>query len=424
MSSPSTFHFERLPLELLLGIARRLPNLDSLHALASAVPSVFRLLDRYGGELLQAITSSPSAPWHSPLATVPQVRDMIHVIVLARTSALPAWTVAEFVRSFLHPTMVLKTPPQEPCVPPVPSELPFSVLVTAQRVRDWSQACLAHHLQQLRDAQPRLRRPADPDFSYTRGYGPDNAMVPGWQRQCEGVPYKTPAMAPASWVEEQVVVRAFWRLQMLLDLQSAAKEGRLGGWPDGDVRQISTMKLEEVLGQTGPLDTQASPLVAQYQELFTVAEYLQDQIGHVSVPGLPAIADPMPHRIPETVPEATDPNDPRLLSSPHWYLSHGLYVRPGIDLTFASVLQSKQSPVWGVSARIFRRLGLTIWERSRLALLGLEEAPVSRTRGLSREGFDKPCSYFWFQWRSLLRPDELSLVEKELARKSEAGERD
>jgi hypothetical protein len=406
--------FDRVPAEVLLQVAQRLPDLASLYAFAVALPAVYRLLRRYGGDIVEAILSDPSH-------TTAQTRDLIRLVVLARTTpALPAaWTVDSLVKHFLRPTMMWKAPPDDPCVPPPvpPAGLPLSILGTAARVHHWVPLCLAHYLGRLRDAQTRLRRPGDPGFNYTHGYGPDDAMVPGWQRRCDGVPYDTPVMGPPSWVEEQVVARAFWRLQLFYDLQRAAREGRLdGAWPPDDVQKLCDITLDGLFSQA------AHALLSQHQELLTVAEFLQDATGQASsVTTVPA-AVTEPASAPfvlQAIPETDD----------HWtypplygtvYEPQGLRARSQVDLYLTSVLHEEQSPIRGAPARLFRQVGIAIWDDDRLASLGLKNEP--RRRGLPRP----PSRYFahyWFQWRSILNQDELRSVDEDLEKREREQDR-
>ncbi|KAF2994015.1 hypothetical protein G7054_g11415 [Neopestalotiopsis clavispora] len=405
MTSHVTCQFENLPPEILLQVAKCLPDLATLHVFAIAAPAVYRLLRQYGGDVLEAITCNASF-------TMPQTRDLIRVIVLARTSALPAWTVDGFTQHFLRPTMMLKSPPEDAYVPPAPAEFPFSILGTARRVNSWVQLCLATYLRRLRDAQSRLRRPSDPGFNYTHGYGPEDAMVPGWRRRCDGVPYDTPVVGPISWVEEQVVVRAFWRLQLFFDLNWAAREGRLDAWRAEDRQRLSDITMEELFGQM-------HPFLAQYQELLTVAEFLQQSTGHASVTAIPAVGELASTYALQSIPET----DEYWMQAPlvgGCYEPQGLRARPHVDLTLASVINADESPIRGAPMRIFRRLGLAIWSDSRLASLGLKGEP--RRRGASRAP-SKPFSDYWFQWRSLLTQDELCSVEEDLEKREQERKR-
>lgn len=405
MESAFTCQLESLPPEILLQVAKWLPDLASLHAFALAAPTVYRLLHRHGGDVLEDITSNT-------FFTTPHTRDLIRLIVLARASALPAWTVDGFTQQFLRPTMMLESSPGGTNVPPVPAELPLSILGTAKRVHNWVQLCLAHHLRRLRVAQPRLRRPADPGFNYTHGFGPDDAMVPGWRRRCAGVPYDTPIMGPACWVEEQVVVRALWRLQLFYDLKWAAREGRFGAWPAEDMQRLSYISLEELFSPP-------HPLLAQYQELLTITEFLQDMTGQASVTAIPAVSELTSTCPLQGIPETDEYwiHSPLLGSR---YEPPGLRARPHVDLTLTSVINADESPIRGAPTRIFRRLGFAIWSDSRLALLGLENEP--RRRATSRAP-SRPFADYWFQWRSLLTQEELCSVEEDLEKRDQERRR-
>ena len=265
IKGPAAASINTAPPEILLQIAKSVPDLRSLHHLALALPSIYRLWISHGSEILREVTSNRSV-------TTPQVRDLILLVALLRSGEMPVWSFDTFLERFVRPTMVLNSAPESPCSIPTPTSCPLSVLGTAGRMYHLTHSCLEYYLERLREVQPRLQRPVDQGFDYEAPYGPHEMMVPGWLREVEGIFYETPCMEPPSWIEEQVVFRAFWRLQLLYDFRRAGKQSRLDGWSESDVSRIANLQLDELF----PC---AHPHMTTYHEIVSVQEYLDESSG-------------------------------------------------------------------------------------------------------------------------------------------------
>ncbi|KAH7419224.1 hypothetical protein BKA64DRAFT_11151 [Cadophora sp. MPI-SDFR-AT-0126] len=384
------------PPEILLQIAKSVPDLRSLHHLALALPSIYRLWKSHGSEILREVASNRNV-------TTPQVRDLILLVVLLRSGEMPVWSFNTLLERFVRPTMVFNNPPESPCSIPTPTSCPFSVLGTAGRMYFLTQSCLEYYLERLRVVQPRLQRPVDQRFDYEAPYGPYEMMVPGWLREVDGVFYETPRMGPPSWIEQQVVLRAFWRLQLLYELRRAAKESRLDHWSESDVSRTTNLQLDELFPCVHPHMT-------TYHEIVSVQEYLQESGGsdHHSQEG-PAEAQMGLAEIPEDAWHIVLASGTvrRLEYSPKDLLKRGQ-----VHLALHGLITRDESPIKGIAFSTFRRLGFAFWDDQRLATLKLADGPLERGQAAM---FTKRPSQFWFSWRSLLSEQELAAVVKELA---------
>lgn len=381
--------FTLIPAEVLLQIAKLVPDLRSLHSLALAAPAVYRLWGHYGTEILLAVTSNH-------VFITPQLRDLIWLVALLRSTEMPAWSLDTFIKRFVEPTMLYNKPPEPPCAMPVPKSCPFSVLGTASRIYDLTQSCLGYSLEKLRNVQPRLRRLTRPNyFFFTRPYGPYELMVPGWRRHANSTPCETPYMGAAFWIEEKIVLRAFWRLQLFYDFKRAARKFQLTAWPHSDTDRIINLRLDELFPEFWPL-------LAQHHEIISVCEYLQRFDENSSLPErLPAIKVNVrigPHDI---APDAM------YIGQRPSYAPGRLLIRDREHIV-AGVIRSDQSPIKGASFALFRCYGLAFWDISRLEMLNLCDK-----KGLV-------FSNYWYSWRSLLSTEELAEVEGRLA--AEEGE--
>ncbi|KFY21676.1 hypothetical protein V493_07200 [Pseudogymnoascus sp. VKM F-4281 (FW-2241)] len=381
-----------MPAEVLLQITKLVTDLRSLHSLALAEPAIYRLWGVYGTEILLAITSNR-------LLITPQLRDLIWLVALLRSTEMPAWSLDTFIERFVKPTMIHNNPPEPPCVVPAPKSCSFSVLGTASRIHDLTQLCLEYYLEKLRGVQPRLRRLAEHDSSfYIRPFGPYDLLVPGWRRHANGTPSETPYMGAASWIEEQIVLRAFWRLQLLYDFKQAAQKSQLTTWPHSDTVRIINLRVDELYPEFWPH-------LAQYHEIISVCEYLQGGNENSSLPkSLPARKVNIrigPHNMALVA---------RYIGVRSLYAPEGLSMRDYVHVLKAAI-GSDESPIKGASFALFRCYGFALWDTPRLAALKL----------CDRQFISTYLSNYWYSWRSLLSTEELAAVERRLA--AEEGEK-
>ncbi|KAG4422958.1 hypothetical protein IFR04_003870 [Cadophora malorum] len=396
IKGPAAASINTAPPEILLQIAKSVPDLRSLHHLALALPSIYRLWISHGSEILREVTSNRSV-------TTPQVRDLILLVALLRSGEMPVWSFDTFLERFVRPTLVLNSAPESPCSIPTPTSCPLSVLGTAGRMYHLTHSCLEYYLERLREVQPRLQRPVDQGFDYEAPYGPHEMMVPGWLREVEGIFYETPCMEPPSWIEEQVVFRAFWRLQLLYDFRQAGKQSRLDGWSESDVSRIANLQLDELF----PC---AHPHMTTYHEIVSVQEYLDESSGG----DLP----PQEEASKEDVGLAEIPDDAwswvlRSGTVRHLqYSPNGLLNRGPVHLALHGLISRDESPINGVSFSVFRRLGFALWDNQRLATLQLADEPLYVGQETTLR---KRPSQFWFSWRSILSEEELAVVVNRLS---------
>ncbi|KAK5994098.1 hypothetical protein PT974_07538 [Cladobotryum mycophilum] len=91
-------------------------------------------------------------------------------------------------------------------------------------------------------------------------------FLPG--RQYEGVPYKTIDTGPPDWTETHRMMRAFWDLQLMIELKNAASRGDFG-WPDELVQKLMVMD---------PEDFCRSPF-SKVSEMVTAIHFLAERTG-------------------------------------------------------------------------------------------------------------------------------------------------
>ena len=207
--------FSRLPEELRIKIIKLSPDPLSLRCLAHASPAMGKVLDRYPLEILEVILE----------VTVPMsISRLIYAVLELRLSLFPA--------SLSEAQRVAKTDSTAATSEMRSSELDRaaaavrSLLTTAENVHNWSHACLEHLIRKSMELRPstlikngegRTRREEFETAESRKDYLPQDT-------------------GPPSWVEEQRMIKSFWRLQFFLELQGAGHKGHLGtNWPKQEV---------------------------------------------------------------------------------------------------------------------------------------------------------------------------------------------
>jgi hypothetical protein len=277
------------------------------------------------------------------------------------------------------------------------------IVTLAYQVAYLTQACHEHFLEQLRTIQP--QHPIDQQFRYHHEYGPNDAYVPAWERRPEGQEYPKRDVGPPSWVEEQRVAGAFWRIQLLYDLKIAAMQLPSSlGWPSEDLDRLQRMD---------PVDLYRHPHYQCLEEIVTVVEYIrsvQAEGDHPNRTTLPSI-DGYVGRASMSYYQRDDHDERQTRGNlPHLpdvdYRQQRLRLPAPACSFFRSLTHSDFSPLRTVQFESFRRFGFAFWDQERMAALGLMD-PVNPTAFV-------PEDFYYFAWRSILPPDEVARLEKRL----------
>ncbi|KAG9187110.1 hypothetical protein G6011_04981 [Alternaria panax] len=211
--------FGQLPEELRLQIVKLSPDPLSLRSLARASPAMGRMLDRYPLEIVGVVLD----------VTVPvQTRRLMGAVLKARFSRFPA--------SLLEAQRVAKSDLTAATDAMRSSRLDraaaavHSLLATAENIHDWSHACLEHLIRKSMELRPSTYISLGDGYTYREKF--EKA-----ESRDDYLPQYT---GPPSWVEEQRMIKAFWRLQFFLELQGAGSKGHLGThWPEHEIDVLS-----------------------------------------------------------------------------------------------------------------------------------------------------------------------------------------
>lgn len=375
--------FSRLPVELLLNIAFCVSDLPSLYALDIASTKFALVFNEYGYQILDSVMRTPGKD--QPRR---QICDIIRLVVHIRTMcvqfepsqqppSLDAFISQHFKDS--SDSAACKSIPS--CT--TPSVL-RGVLATATKINCLASHCLAEHMRRclaLRPLHPVDR--AMPQLFQFSGIQPEYFKRPGYS-------YTPHSSGPPSWLEMQRAQRAFWSVQLYLDLCRSISGGYITfaryGSGSGDFQRLGELDLTR-LEDFGP---RPEPLVASERAVNTVVEYLCEFMGW-SLPEckagnllVPKVKSNLFLQLPWPHPGPTQDFD---------WDNEGVGWFPGCDEDYSSQYSGLQalslqespgerfldrmwymqrfSPVFNIrSMPVFRRLGIAFWDSKRL--MGLE----------------------------------------------------
>jgi hypothetical protein len=211
--------FGRFPEELRIRVIKLSPDPLSLRNLTHASPAMGRVLDRYALEIVEVVLD----------VTVPvQIRRLMGAVLKARFSRFPA-SLSEAQKVAKTDSTVVTKGMRSTRMDRAAAAV-RSLLATAENVHAWSHACLEHLVRKSIELRPSTLIEKGPGRTSREQF--ENA------ESCKD--YLPQYTGPPSWVEEQRMIKSFWRLQFFLELQGASNKGGLGTcWPRQEVEALS-----------------------------------------------------------------------------------------------------------------------------------------------------------------------------------------
>ncbi|EXF81946.1 hypothetical protein CFIO01_02654 [Colletotrichum fioriniae PJ7] len=389
-----TVDLDCLPAEVFEQIILSITDLRSIYNLVVASPAASRVFvsSQVGPEALDSIFSGSMSP---------DVVALICLVSLARTATsdhAPASSLQDFVE--MYTKCLGRSDSSRPSVAMAldlatslrgqSPQLVRGILLTARRICCLTWACLEHYRNQWSLVSPaHLESP----FRYGTGYEKP------WRQNPRGKLYKPKPIGPACWMEEQRIMRGFWRLQLLFELNLAISEKRLNWSLEDSNRHVAT----DILFQGWTW---------QREEFLTVVDF----VDHVQ--GSPVLSSdsrrlPAPPKSYDCAEKWQDPALPGVIDS-RWSREEISRLQPPTWTFYITrLVKNAFSPIRGVPFWPYRRLGLAIWEEEKLEAL---EICISYNEpGDSRRG-DRPTSMCdqVFTWRSLLSPELIAKLQTDM----------
>lgn len=245
---------DRLPGELVLAILTELPDLASLDSAIRASPLCYRIFDSYAVEIFEAVLGCGGQRLRGYTTsgyTCGHVRIVICIIAHIRSSTFSDHipNLRNLEQCVFGEAMRARTQTSRDGFAPTSIDknttaaVLRSILATARRITWLTLDCIEFYLDRFRALKP--HQLVDKKFRFLGR--PEEA--PNQRRHCVMAWPGRPAsreiedktdLGGAYWIEEQRVMRAFWRLQLLRDLQAAAMASKLYGWPANDLKALKT----------------------------------------------------------------------------------------------------------------------------------------------------------------------------------------
>jgi hypothetical protein len=393
----------------LLQIIKLIPDLPSFRNLQQASQTVTSLFNECAAEITEAIITKSLSE---------QVQGLIRAIAVVRSKSVASQSLDEFVNSYLgrekacrmqiwnttaclrklQPTAEHRPSSCESCgMTPIVHSLSSSISATVARgivqsayqIDQLSRSCLQTMISRCMALEP--SHLANPAYTYKN--------MPGYDRHPQPTPlgtrYVPQNSGPPSWIEQQRVERALWRVQLYLDLRDAAEREELR-WSAGDIKRLQSMNLEsfwnsETFGK-GPYEQmrsvvhfwQESDSAAPSKHFFWKARH---QLAQVETQFEFETPVPQHEKSFELDEEA-----------PGQVFMSGPFVKEG-------------SPMRGADFTFYRRLGCYIWSLERMVALELLnksiDLPLPEDMPRQMRTHD-----LWFTWESLLSKEERDAKER------------
>ncbi|KAE9377719.1 hypothetical protein N431DRAFT_164954 [Stipitochalara longipes BDJ] len=413
MTDPHCY-LESLSPELLIPILTRLPDLESLDSLLRASPAAYHVFDTHAATVFEEVLSSGSTHTYTCA--------LIRIIALIRAEALPPTVhdLASFKDLVRHETSPHRWKPPRWVHPPTSLPLDLSsavlrgLLATNRKVQRLTFGCLDYYLDRFRPLKPFNSA----GFSFNSTYFGEHSrgLIGAWNNKQPNTVYYYPVhdIGPPSWVEQQRVLRAFWRIQLSRDLSAA----------------VGASHIIWLEGETFKGNYQMSPA-----DLCDVPQRFTDAAGGVLLGGreLRSRETLLEHELLESAIQYMQEVKEVTNESTYWRLKKDWAAGSApanqkdletLDLTFRSNMwsyfsnlsgdpwyhdMSFLSPLQHVKFESFRRFGFAIWSTARMAEYGLLMADDDAAAGLQQPN--------WEAWRNLLTQDERDEVDRENKRR-------
>jgi hypothetical protein len=348
-----------------------------------------RVLDRYALEIVEVVLD----------AAVPvQTRRLMGAVLKARCSCFPA-SLSDAQKVAKTDSTVANDEMRSSGMDRAAAAV-RSLLATAENVHAWSHACLEHLVRKSMQLRPSTLIETGPGRTYREKF--ENAE--------SAKDYMPQYTGPPSWVEEQRVIRSFWRLQFFLELQSAGNEGRLGTHWLG--QEIETLLKSSPDGFYDMCDSDGfyNALDFQREQILTACDFL-GAVTSGAITSVEAVhnnANELPtiRWIEGTVPRCCCAEPPPIDDKKDFFFQG----RKNLDTTpmsykfqyFMSMcdqLEDSGPVLLAFPFQPWRKYGFAIWDDKRMADLGMRDP-----KGKS---FLRNRMKYSFRWFSVLTKEDL-----------------
>ncbi|CAF9917169.1 hypothetical protein IMSHALPRED_003484 [Imshaugia aleurites] len=341
--------FSTLPLPLPLMVLTAIEDLSTLNYLLQASPAANVIFEGYYSEITEAVMSN----------FVPELQQLLRTIVSMRSdrsSIKDTVDTPEALDSFLAARALSSNASAKPLSNTTVSLSAVRSLTSSASLVQQVSACFFEELlNRVNKIKPSYL--LDQSYSYHSRYPRYPKKIP------EGRPYKPLQCGHPSWIEEQRVLRALWRLEVYFDLVAITRP-----------KTGSTSQVWNLLGNEGPHRIWPRLMRWETRELDCVYDYLYDiSDATTRPPGQPLHLAKLPliEHGSVTVPRSTPVHDVLVYN---WCQSTIFLGKMSPAMKFLNTIGKLSfSPLYRSSFEPFQRLGFGIWDSEKMARLGLNQ---------------------------------------------------
>ncbi|KAH8815740.1 hypothetical protein F5884DRAFT_191133 [Xylogone sp. PMI_703] len=369
--NPSGDPFGRLPTEILLKIIKISPSFSSLWSIVNSSQTMAILLNKFAAEIIETTIKATATG---------QMQELIRAVLRAQVSCRLGLEEARNLvcKKYPVPTPLSADEIQD-------SKSLYYFLSIAHNIHVLAHACCDHYIKASLAISPSA-------FIKFNRY---NGDVLAWYDEAEGCSYEPRETGPPSWVEEQRVIKALWRIQFFFELNISRKAGTLD-WPEDDLKTLASTSVPSFYTIRD----------FEIEQILTVYEFIQDLIkreGYTEddyrLPVVPAKDSfnvkcaPTPRPLRNYREDKLHQSLVRLDAAP---LSLGFWWRMSRTHNY--------SPLKNIPFDPYRRLGFALWDQKRMTDLGFSE-PDGRALLNSEK--------YYYTWRSILTEEERELCDSQ-----------
>ncbi|KAH8646796.1 hypothetical protein BX600DRAFT_503656 [Xylariales sp. PMI_506] len=409
----------KLRSEILQPFFSHISSLESLDKLLRDSIKALNYFNAHGVNLFEAVLSSRKIHEHTCA--------LIRITALIRSFSLPPevrsfTSFRDLVRHestshrYDHPVWHLAP---TKLTNDVPASTLLSPLGTQRRIDYMVTKCLQFYLDRFRAL--RLFHLTDTKFVFGSGNYKGRSQphyIGAWEQNPSQTAFPVYNIGSPTWLEEQRVLRAFWRFQLFNDLKTA-REKSLLEWSDTDLKRLdeaTVMDLHDPFGDYNDFDDSSPEPELVLDEDHEPNIYQQDTLVENE-----AVRYAMEYTEAEQVVVPEDPvktrkDWPILVEgemdweyfSYHNYAPHAFF-HEVMGSSHGQVINGPCSPIQHISFDPFRRLGFAIWSIERMVGYGFLQ-PIWNPEKSESENKPFTRNSVLNAWRSVLSDDELAEV--------------
>ncbi|KAH8800838.1 hypothetical protein F5884DRAFT_685218 [Xylogone sp. PMI_703] len=362
--------FSQLPAEILLKLIKLVPDFSSLWSIINASSAVSVLFDESAVEIVDAVIA---------VTIMGRMQELIRAVAHARALSWPTNRISRprnQVSMARNITSNVKAPSSLNKL--IDSKSLRSLVSLAHEIHVLAHRCIDHYIQASLAMSPSSLDISAPHNENVQ----DNNNVKSRQ-------YQPRSTGPPSWVEEQRVVKALWRIQLFFEL-NIARETQILNWPKDDLDNLASLSFPDFY------------TIEQFesQQILTVYEFIQD----IKKEACSQNTYQLPTVIRKNGFNLVCDLQPSPTKSKEAHFHQGLEYLDFPPMSFlfqrAAAVNYLDSPLSGIPFDPYRKFGFALWDEKRMTDLGFSEPGGKVLLHLKR---------YYFTWRSILTEQERML---------------